>query len=165
VRELKRPAEEKPTRWSPEFNRPGFKAAWEHLTGLGFVPFCKLKEHAMPTMEGRASNLTESDKESGKAVYGADNKKIGSIEKVMVDKSSGEIEYAVLSFGGFLGIGSDHYPVPWKVLRYDDKLGGYRSDINENRLKGAPKHGSESFDWGAHRATLDDYYNDEVLKP
>jgi hypothetical protein len=119
----------------------------------------------MPTMEGRASNLTESDKESGKAIYGSDNKKIGSIEKVMVDKTTGEIAYAVLSFGGFLGIGSDHYPVPWKVLRYDEKLGGYRSDISENRLKGAPKHGSEFYDWSAHRATLDDYYNDEVLKP
>ena len=44
----------------------------------------------MPTMEGRASNLTESDKEKGKAVYGADNKKIGSIEKVMVDNTTGE---------------------------------------------------------------------------
>ena len=119
------------------------------------------------SIEGRAnnSNLTESDKESGKAVYGADNKKIGSIEKVMIDKTSGEIAYAVLSFGGFLGIGSDHYPVPWKVLRYDSELGGYRSDISENRLKGAPKHGSEYYDWSAHRATLDDYYNDEVIKP
>jgi len=119
------------------------------------------------SIQGRASNsnLTESDKESGKAVYGSDNKKIGSIQKVMIDNNSGEIAYAVLSFGGFLGIGSEHYPVPWKVLRYDSELGGYRSDISENRLKGAPKHGSEYYDWSAHRATLDDYYNDEVIKP
>lgn len=118
------------------------------------------------SIQGRAgnSNLTESDKESGKAVYGADNKKIGSIQKVMIDKASGETLYAVLSFGGFLGIGSDHYPVPWKVLRYDSELDGYRSDINENRLKGAPTEG-EYYDWSAHRAKLDDYYNDEVIKP
>ena len=120
----------------------------------------------MPTTEGRASNLISSDKESGKAVYGADNKKIGSIEKVMIDQSSGEIAYAVLSFGGFLGIGSDHYPVPWKALRYDNGLGGYRSGINENRLKGAPKHGTDTvFDWNARYAELDDYYNDEVIRP
>jgi hypothetical protein len=99
------------------------------------------KEKPMST-EGRASNLISSDKESGKAVYGDNNKKIGSIEHVMIDKPSGEIAYAVLSFGGFLGIGTDHYPVPWKALRYDTDLGGYRSDINENRLKGAPKHGT-----------------------
>jgi hypothetical protein len=120
----------------------------------------------MPTAEGRASNLIASDKESGKAVYGAENKKIGSIENVMIDKTSGEIAYAVLSFGGFLGIGKDHYPVPWKVLRYDSDLGGYRSDINENRLKGAPKQGTETiFDWNARYAELDDYYNDEVIRP
>ena len=65
--------------------------AQEHLTGSGFVPSSQLKEQPMPTMEGRASNLTESDKESGKAVYGADNQKIGSIEKVMVDNTSGEL--------------------------------------------------------------------------
>ena len=116
--------------------------------------------------EGRARNLVASDKESGKAVYGAANKKIGSIEKVMIDKTSGEIAYAVLSFGGFLGIGADHYPVPWKALSYDTKLGGYRSDINENRLKGAPKQGTETiFDWNARYAELDDYYNDEVIRP
>jgi hypothetical protein len=98
-------------------------------------------------------------------VYGVNNEKIGSIQKVMVDKTTGEIAYAVLSFGGFLGIGSDHYPVPWKVLRYDDDLGGYRSDISESRLHGAPKHGTEYYDWTAQHATIDDYYNDEVLKP
>ena len=116
--------------------------------------------------EGRARNLIASDKESGKAVYGAANKKIGSIENVMIDKTSGEIAYAVLSFGGFLGIGTEQYPVPWKVLRYDSDLGGYRSEINENRLKGAPKHGTETiFDWNARYAELDDYYNDEVVRP
>jgi hypothetical protein len=56
--------------------------------------------------------------------------------------------------------------VPWKVLRYDSKLDGYRSDISENRLKGAPKHGTETiFDWDARYAELDDYYNDEVIRP
>ena len=115
--------------------------------------------------EARASNLTKSDKESGKAVYGADKKKIGSIDHVMIDKTSGDIAYAVLSFGGFLGLGEDHYPVPWKVLRYDSNIDGYHSDISESRLKGAPKHGTETvFDWNARYAELDDYYNDEVIK-
>jgi len=109
-------------------------------------------------------HLTASDKESGKAVYGAENKKIGKIESVMIDKTSGEIAYAVLSFGGFLGIGKDHFPVPWNLLRFDSELGGYRSDISENRLHGAPKHGTETiFDWNARYAELDDYYNEEVL--
>jgi hypothetical protein len=111
------------------------------------------------------SNLISSDKEAGKAIYGAEDKKIGSIESVMVDKDSGEIAYAVLSFGGFFGVGDEHYPVPWRLLRYDSELGGYRSDISGNRLKGAPKHGSELYDWTARRAELDDYYNDVVIRP
>lgn len=52
-----------------------------------------------------------------------------------------------------------------KLLRYDSELDGYRSDISGNRLKGAPKHGSELFDWTARRAELDDDYNDEVIRP
>jgi hypothetical protein len=116
-------------------------------------------------VEANTGNLIASDKESGKAIYGAEDKKIGSIEHVMIDKSTGEIAYAVLSFGGFMGIGNDHYPVPWKLLRYDSELGGYRSDISGNRLKGAPRHGSELYDWSARRAELDDYYNDVVIRP
>jgi hypothetical protein len=111
-----------------------------------------------------SSNLVSSDKHSGKAVYGAEDKKIGSIESVMVDKSSGEPAYAVLSIGGVLGMGAEHYPVPWRILRYDSELDGYRSDISGNRLKGYPKSvfgssGSELFDWSARRAELDSYYD------
>jgi hypothetical protein len=124
-----------------------------------------LAKEKLMAMDRNTENLISSDKQSGKAVYGAEDKKIGSIECVMVDKSSGQPAYAVLSIGGFLGMGDDHYPVPWKLLRYDSELDGYRSDISGNRLKGAPKHGSELFDWTARRAELDDYYNDEVIRP
>lgn len=130
---------------------------------IAFIPH--LAKEKLMAMDGNTENLIASDKESGKAVYGAEDKKIGSIERVMIDKSSGKPAYAVLSIGGFLGIGDDHYPVPWKLLRYDSELDGYRSDISGNRLKGAPKHGSELFDWTARRAELDDYYNDEVIRP
>lgn len=127
------------------------------------VDIIGLTEMELPMTD--QSDLIASDKEAGKAIYGAENKKIGSIESVMIDKDSGEIAYAVLSFGGFFGVGDEHYPVPWKLLRYDSELGGYRSDISGNRLKGAPKHGSELYDWTARRAELDDYYNDVVIRP
>jgi hypothetical protein len=115
-------------------------------------------------MEGKTEDLVSSDKYSGKAVYGAEKTKIGSIESVMVDKSSGEPAYAVLSIGGILGMGADHYPVPWRLLRFDNELDGYCSDISGNRLKGYPKSvfgssGSELFDWNAKRAELDSYYD------
>jgi hypothetical protein len=116
--------------------------------------------------EGRASNLADSDKESGKVVYGAKDEKIGKIERVMVDKTSGNILYAVLSFGGFLGIGAAPYPVPWNVLRYDPKLEGYRSDISAERLRGAPKHGTETvFEWERHSKGVDNYWGDPITGP
>jgi hypothetical protein len=62
--------------------------------------------------EREFGNLIGSDKVEGTAVYGPDESKIGSIERVMIDKISGRVSYAVLGFGGFLGLGNDHYPLP-----------------------------------------------------
>ena len=72
-------------------------------------------------------NLIGSDKVEGTNVYGADGEKIGSIERVMIDKPSGKVSYAVLGFGGFLGVGNDHYPLPWQSLKYNKDLGGYQT--------------------------------------
>ena len=66
----------------------------------------------MAMEERETGTLIGSDKVEGTAVFGADDAKIGSIERVMIDKKSGRVSYAVLSFGGFLGIGDDHYHCP-----------------------------------------------------
>jgi hypothetical protein len=111
--------------------------------------------------EKETSNLIGSDKVEGTAVYGADDNKIGSIERVMIDKKSGRVSYAVLGFGGFLGLGNDHYPLPWQSLKYDPRLGGYVSGVTEKQLRGAPKFGEErDWDWAdaARNRLLDDYY-------
>jgi PRC-barrel domain len=106
-------------------------------------------------------NLIGSDKVEGTAVYGADDRKIGAIERVMIDKISGRVSYAVLGFGGFLGLGNDHYPLPWHSLKYDTRLGGYRTGVTENQLRGAPSY-SDDRDWNwadpARGRSLDEYY-------
>jgi sporulation protein YlmC with PRC-barrel domain len=113
-------------------------------------------------MEDREiGNLIGSDKVEGTTVYGADAKKIGSIRRVMIDKISGKVSYAVLSFGGFLGIGDDYYPLPWQSLKYDTGLGGYVAGITESKLKSAPKYANEnSWNWADPGAakSIDDYY-------
>jgi PRC-barrel domain len=110
-------------------------------------------------------SLIGSDKVEGSAVYGADQKKIGSVQRVMIDKISGKVAYAVVSFGGFLGMGGDYYPLPWSKLDYDTQLGGYRVDITENQLKGAPKF-TRSTDWDWSNRTNDEkvykYYNEPL---
>jgi hypothetical protein len=101
----------------------------------------------MATEARETVGIIGSDKVEGTIVYDAHGEKIGSIERVMIEKKSGQVAYAVLSFGGFLGIGSDYYPVPWASLSYDTNLGGYRTDITEQQLKGAPKYESNKWDW------------------
>jgi hypothetical protein len=107
------------------------------------------------------ASLIGSDKVEGTAVYGPDDRKIGTVQRVMIDKISGKVAYAVVSFGGFLGMGEDYYPMPWPKLDYDTSLGGYRVDITEDQLKGAPKF-NRSTDWNwsdrSRDRTVYDYY-------
>jgi hypothetical protein len=115
----------------------------------------------MATEERETISLIGSDKLEGTAVYGADDTQIGSIERVMTDKRSGKVSYAVLSFGGFLGIGDDHYPLPWDLPKYDTSLGGYRTGITEQQLQGAPKYGNDrEWTWEdqTRRRAVNDYY-------
>ena len=79
----------------------------------------------------------------------------------MVDKRSGQVAYAVMSFGGFLGIGESYHPLPWKALTYDTSMGGYVVDLDKDRLQGAPSYPAARPRTGAIRAgarRMDDYY-------
>jgi hypothetical protein len=115
----------------------------------------------MATEQRETGTLIGSDKVEGTAVYGADDTKVGSIERVMIDKRSGRVSYAVLSFGGFLGIGDDHYPLPWESLKYDTSVEGYRTGVTKKQLEGAPHYGDENaWNWGDPTRTraVNDYY-------
>ena len=82
--------------------------------------------------------LIESDRVEGTTVYDTSGRDIGTIKRIMLEKVSGKAVYAVMSFGGFLGMGSEEHTIPWNKLTYDTSLGGYRVDINEQQLRGAP---------------------------
>ena len=105
--------------------------------------------------------LIASNKVEGTAVYNRQNERLGSVYNFMVDKRSGQVEYAVMSFGGFLGIGDSYHPLPWKSLTYDTSQGGYVVDLDKNRLQGAPSYSSsEAPDWSdpSYSRRIDDYY-------
>lgn len=86
------------------------------------------------------NRLIASDKVDGTAVYDRAGNKLGSVRNFMVDKRSGKAEYAVLQFGGFLGIGSDYYPIPWDMLDYETAQGGYVVDLTKEQLEDAPRY-------------------------
>jgi hypothetical protein len=84
-------------------------------------------------------NLVAAADVSGTNVYGADDSKVGTIDRVMIDKVSGKVAYAVMSFGGVLGMGGSERPVPWNTLTYDTGLGGFKTSITEQQLNDAPQ--------------------------
>jgi hypothetical protein len=107
------------------------------------------------------ADLIASDKVEGTEVYRSNGDHIGEIERVMIEKRSGKVAYAVMSFGGFMGMGEDYYPLPWSVLTYNERLGGYEVNISDTQLKGAPKFSrDEDWDWSDRERgrRIYDYY-------
>ena len=71
--------------------------------------------------------LISSEDVQGTNVYGIGDEAIGEIDHLLIEKISGRVAYAVMSFGGFLGLAHSHYPIPWSALKYDTALRGYRT--------------------------------------
>ena len=94
------------------------------------------------------SNMVSSSDVNGTEVYGRDGAHIGSIDHLMIDKESGRVAYAVMGFGGFLGMGEEHYPVPWDKLTYDTQKQGFVTDITADQVEGAP---ARTDDWHQNR--------------
>ncbi len=91
--------------------------------------------------------LIESDRVEGTSVHDPSGEDIGTIKRLMIDKLTGRVPYAVMSFDTFLGMGGKEYAIPWGKLHYDTELGGYRTDITEAQLKGAPDVITSDYDW------------------
>ena len=105
--------------------------------------------------------LIESDRVEGTTVYDPSENNIGSIKRLMIEKISSHVAYAVMSFGGFLGMGEEEHTIPWNKLTYDTNLGGYRTDITEEQLRGAPTfYRDRDYNWTdrGREKELHDYY-------
>jgi sporulation protein YlmC with PRC-barrel domain len=86
----------------------------------------------------QSHELVSSARVEGTPVFDPDGKKLGSVHSVMIHKTTGQVAYAVLSFGGFLGIGGHVYPIPWEMLTYDPHRNGYITTISQDQLAEAP---------------------------
>ena len=113
------------------------------------------------TPAGKPHSLIASDRVEGTAVRRSDGKKIGTIERLMIDKLSGNVAYAILSFGGILGIGQKHLPVPWSRMQYSLLLEAYEINLTDEELAKAPSYAADKeFDWGdrTREAEIHAYY-------
>ena len=105
--------------------------------------------------------LISSEKVDGTSVYDRRGESLGSVHHLTIDKYTGQVAYAVMSFGGFLGIGEIYHPLPWQMLKYDTRLGGYVVDLDRNRLEGAPSYTSRNmpnWDDRSYTAQIDRYW-------
>ena len=106
-------------------------------------------------------SLIAASKVNRTSVYNTQGESLGSIYDVMIDKLSGQVSYAVMSFGGFLGMGEDYHPLPWSILHYDTNQGGYVVNLDKESLEGAPRYrASDEVRWDDPDYTrgIDDYY-------
>src|SRR5215212_7245240 len=104
--------------------------------------------------------LIESDHIEGTAVYDANGKRIGTIKRLVIEKVSGHVAYAVTTFHSFLGVGSETHTIPWEQLHYDTTLHGYHVTITQEQLRKAPEfsRGDEALLSGHERQQLRDFY-------
>lgn len=104
-----------------------------------------------------SNDLISAEKVEGTSVYSRDGDKAGSVNSVMINKRSGQVEHAVVSIGGFLGMGSEYHTIPWDKLDYDTDLGGYKLNATEDQLKSGP-----TFSEADSRLVGDRDYQDRV---
>jgi hypothetical protein len=107
-----------------------------------------------------SGSLIGADKVNGTNVYNPAGDKLGSVDDIMIDKKSGRAIYAVMAFGGFLGMGEKQHPLPWSSLTYDEKKGGFIVNLDKKQLEGAPTIDSgDDFVWTPdYGRTVDKYY-------
>jgi hypothetical protein len=112
------------------------------------------------TAHDETDELIASNKVEGTPVYDKQGQKLGSIHGFMVGKRSGKVAYAVMSFGGFLGMGESFHPLPWERLTYDPSRGGYVVDLDKNRLTQAPsfRAGEEPFAEPSYGRHVSNFY-------
>lgn len=102
------------------------------------------------------SNLIASNKVDGTAVYDRNGDKIGSVHHLMIGKQDGKVRYAVISFGGFMGMGEKYHPLPWDMLTYGIDHDGYMVDLDKDRLQDAPSHSLDQ------EPAYDSVYDDRI---
>lgn len=88
--------------------------------------------------EVNSARLISSSQVEGTPVYNLDGEKLGTVDSMMIDRDTGQVAYAVMAFGGFLGMGEKRHPMPWKTMVYDKAREGYVVSLSREELEAAP---------------------------
>ena len=110
-------------------------------------------------------DLISSEKVDGTAVYGREGERIGSVKSLMIEKRGGRVTDAVVSVGGFLGMGEKYHSLPWSTLKYDTDVDGYRLDVTEDQLRSGPTFDDTTADNALDRAYQHRVYSHYGVNP
>ena len=130
-----------------------------------------MAHHTHDTVQDLHHPLILSSRVVGTAVYDRDGTKLGTVDDLSIEKKSGKTVYAILSFGGFLGIGERYHPVPWPLLEYDVEREGYTVPLKPEALKDAPNYDAAEIrllggaDHRAYGDTIYGYYGNYGVVP
>jgi hypothetical protein len=106
--------------------------------------------------------VIESDRVEGTVVFDMQGHRIGTIKRLLIEKVSGRVVYVDVTFGGLLGLGVHHHTIPWEKLTYDTRPHGYRTDITEEQVRGAPAFYGDDEVWPDRKREQElwDYWRD-----
>jgi sporulation protein YlmC with PRC-barrel domain len=159
---------EQQLRDAPEFSDDSFTSPeWERkihthygVDGYSAVPSAGATQTTATASSD--SEIVSSEDVEGLEVYDQGGRDIGSVDHLMIEKRTGQVRYAVISFGGFLGLGRSHHPIPWDSLDYDGSLQGFRTTISEDQLRAAPDYTDESWQRREYEDELRQHYSRRV---
>lgn len=115
-----------------------FRKKLGHLVALGALVVFLLTVFGLPAQARDKSGVLKASELIGMSVQGTDGKKLGDIKDLVIDPEEGGVEYAVLEFGGFAGIGDKYFAVPWEALQLDQTNKKLLLDVHKKELKDAP---------------------------
>lgn len=112
-------------------------------------------------MENSSFENIRASRVEGTEVYNPSGEHLGQIDDLVIGKRDGEVKYAIMSFGGFLGMGEEYHPMPWNTLTYEPEKSGYVVNMTKDQLRDAPHYGRQAEpDWAdpAYGRSINDYY-------
>jgi sporulation protein YlmC with PRC-barrel domain len=109
-----------------------------HLLAFGALVVTLMTALSLSAQARDKSGVLKASDLIGMNVHGTDGKKLGDIKDLVIDPEEGSVEYAVLEFGGFAGIGDKYFAVPWEALQLDQTNKKISLDVHKKDLKNAP---------------------------
>ena len=129
-----------------------------HKSELGHLTDGEGHDRTEDVIDEESETLISAEKVIGTPVYNRAGERLGSIDQLMLNKRSGRVAFAVMSFGGVLGIGERYQPLPWARLTYDEARSGYNVDLSPEQLASAPHFGRDEAEREADGPVVHNYY-------